>query len=108
MKYRFLGKSDLEVSEISLGCMSLSPADPESENLIRKAIGSGINFFDTADLYDKGENEKMLGRALRPDRQNHFIATKVGNRWREDGTGWDWAAQKSYILNAVEESLKAE
>ncbi|HEY0898886.1 MAG TPA: aldo/keto reductase [Sphingobacteriaceae bacterium] len=106
MNYRFLGKSDLEVSEISLGCMSLSPAEPESENLIREAIESGINYFDTADLYDKGENEKMLGRALRADRKKYYIATKVGNRWREDGSGWDWAARKSYILNAVEESLK--
>jgi aryl-alcohol dehydrogenase-like predicted oxidoreductase len=106
MRYRFLGKSDLEVSEVSLGCMSLSPANAECERVIRKAVESGINFFDTADLYNKGENEAVLGWALRDDRKNHIIATKVGNRWREDGSGWDWVPSKSYILSAVEESLK--
>lgn len=106
MRYQFLGKSDLKVSEVSLGCMSLKPGEPESVDVIRAAIDSGINFFDTADLYDKGENERMLGLALREDRNKYVIATKVGNRWREDGSGWDWAPGTHYILQAVEESLR--
>ncbi|HEY0897205.1 MAG TPA: aldo/keto reductase [Sphingobacteriaceae bacterium] len=106
MQYQFLGKSDLKVSEVSMGCMSLNPEDPHSLGIIRAAIDSGINFFDTADLYNKGANEAMLGRALRSDRKSHLIATKVGNRWREDGSGWDWVPSMAYIRAAVDESLK--
>jgi aryl-alcohol dehydrogenase-like predicted oxidoreductase len=73
--------------------------------LIQQAVGLGINFFDTADLYDKGLNEEIVGKALRNHRKNVFIATKVGNQWRADGSGWDWNPGKEYILAAVEKSL---
>ncbi|MEX2600713.1 MAG: aldo/keto reductase [Balneolaceae bacterium] len=107
MEYKTVGNSDLTISTVSFGCMSLNPDEGlNSERVIQRAVDQGINFFDTADLYDKGRNEEMLGKALRGRREEVVIATKVGNRWREDGTGWEWTPRKEYILSAVEESLK--
>lgn len=105
MKYKQLGKSDLKVSEIGFGCMSLGKEHEANAKLLRKALDKGINFFDTADLYDKGENEITVGKALSGIRDQVIIATKVGNRWRPDGSGWDWNPTKAYILQAVEASL---
>jgi aryl-alcohol dehydrogenase-like predicted oxidoreductase len=69
-------------------------------------VDLGINYFDTADIYDQGENEITVGRALRDSRSKLFIATKVGNQPRPDGTGWGWNPHKEYILGAAEASLK--
>ncbi len=77
-----------------------------NERLLHKAVDLGINYFDTADLYDHGENEITVGKALGARRKALFIATKVGNQWRPDGSGWDWNPRKEYILQAVEASLK--
>lgn len=96
----------LTLPELSFGCMSLDPILTESEKILKNAFESGISFFDTADLYDKGENEKMVGRALKPVRKEIFLSTKVGNQWREDGSGWDWNPRKEYILKAIDASLK--
>lgn len=106
MKYNFLGKSEISVSEVSVGCMSLGKNQPENTSLLHKAYDSGINFFDTADLYDEGWNEESVGKALKPIRNKVVIASKVGNQWRANGTGWDWNPTKVYILKAVEQSLK--
>lgn len=107
MNYNRLGKSDILVSEVSMGCMSLHIDDPEkSVKLIHTAIDLGINFFDTADLYDQGRNETLLGTAIKGKRQDIVIATKVGNQWNENGTSWSWNPRKTYILSAVEKSLK--
>lgn len=107
MKYRQLGRSKLEVSEIGLGCMSLPMQDEAAcLQIIDRAIELGINFFDTADLYNKGENEVIVGKALKHKRKQMVIATKVGNQWRKDGSGWDWNPGKSYILESVEDSLR--
>ena len=107
MTYNLLGKSDLQVSEVSFGCMSLTGSDRVAHlRLLRQAQESGINFFDTADLYEKGENEKLVGEAFRQMRQQVIIATKVGNQWRPDGSGWDWIPSKKYLLQAVESSLQ--
>jgi aryl-alcohol dehydrogenase-like predicted oxidoreductase len=65
----------------------------------------GINYFDTADLYDKEMNESVVGKALKGIRAQIILATKVGNQWRADGSGWDWNPRKEYIMKAVEESL---
>jgi len=105
MKYRKLGKSDLEVSEVSFGCMSLQGHARKDSSILLKAYENEINYFDTADLYQKGENEKSVGTVLKPIRQQIFLATKVGNQWRKNGSGWDWNPSKAYILKAVEESL---
>jgi aryl-alcohol dehydrogenase-like predicted oxidoreductase len=106
MKYRLLGKSSLLVSELSFGCMSLGNDANENTLIIRRAIDHGINLFDTADLYQKGYNEETLGKALAGIRTQVYAATKVGNQWKSDESGWEWKADKTYILQAVEESLK--
>lgn len=106
MKYNKLHKTGFEISEISFGCMSLKSDGTENDTIINKAIDGGINLFDTADLYEKGENERLLGKAVKVKRKDIFISTKVGNRWKEDGSGWEWYPRKEYILKAVDESLK--
>jgi len=106
MNYRKIGKSDLLVSEIGFGCMSLGDDKSENIKLLREAQNSGINYFDTADLYQKGQNEVILGKAFREVRKEVIIATKVGNKWRDDYSGWDWNPSKSYILQAVDQSLR--
>ena len=106
MKYNQLGKTDLSISEVSFGCMSLQGEEKESIKLLHQALEKGINFFDTADLYDKGQNETTVGKAFKGMREKVILATKVGNQWRSDGSGWDWNPSKAYILQAVEESLR--
>ncbi|PVY40229.1 aldo/keto reductase [Pontibacter virosus] len=106
MNYKQLGKSDLRISEIAFGCMSLGNDQAANNRLLHRALERGINFFDTADLYDKGANEETVGKAFAGMRERVIIATKVGNQWRPDGSGWDWNPTKSYILQAVEESLR--
>jgi aryl-alcohol dehydrogenase-like predicted oxidoreductase len=107
MNYRPLGTTGINISEIGFGCMSLpSREEKESINLLQKAYDLGINYFDTADLYDKGQNEIIVGKAFKVIRDKVIIATKVGNQWRSDGSGWDWNPSKEYILRSVEGSLK--
>ncbi len=105
MRYNTL-QNGFRVSEISFGCMSLKTENEDNKGLVIKAIDNGINLFDTADLYDKGLNEKLLGQALKGRRQEVLVSTKVGNQWRPNGTGWDWNPRKPYILQAVDESLR--
>ncbi|WP_262246295.1 aldo/keto reductase [Parapedobacter soli] len=101
-----LGKSDLWVTPVSVGCMSLGENAAVYTDLLRRAVDAGINFFDTADLYNKGLNELYVGEALKPVRKDVIIATKVGNQWRPDGSGWDWNPSKAYILKHIDQSLK--
>jgi len=101
-----LGKSDLAVSPVSFGCMSLGENPTLYRDLLRKAMEAGINYFDTADLYQKGLNEQYVGDVLKPIRQQVIIATKAGNQWRADGSGWDWNPSKTYILKCAEQSLR--
>jgi aryl-alcohol dehydrogenase-like predicted oxidoreductase len=106
MNYQLLGKSSLLISKIGFGCMSLKPDQKDFNTIIDAAIDLGINYFDTADLYDKGLNETLLGKAFKGKRDKVIIATKAGNQWRADGSGWDWNPRKEYILKCVDESLK--
>jgi aryl-alcohol dehydrogenase-like predicted oxidoreductase len=106
MHYNRLGNSDLHISKASFGCMSLGEDHHSNQQLLHRAIELGINFFDTADLYQKGFNEETVGRALKPFRDKIVLATKVGNQWRKDGSGWDWNPTKKYILDAVDKSLE--
>jgi aryl-alcohol dehydrogenase-like predicted oxidoreductase len=106
MKYVQLGKSSMKVSAISFGCMSLGNDHHENAVLLQTARENGINFFDTADLYQKGFNEETVGLALKEVRDQVYIATKVGNQWRDDGSGWDWNPTKKYILKTAEDSLR--
>lgn len=106
MRYKLLGRSVLRVSVAGFGCMSLGEGGPGSERLIHQAIDWGVNLFDTADLYNKGLNEAYIGRILQGKRDQVILATKVGNQWRADGSGWDWNPGKEYIVKAVEGSLR--
>ncbi|MDP9230675.1 MAG: aldo/keto reductase [Bacteroidota bacterium] len=106
MQYNLLGRSNLRISAIGFGCMSLHNNEAENIRIIHRAIELGINYFDTADLYDKGLNETLVGKALKEKRDKVIIATKVGNQWRPDGSGWDWNPSKEYILASAEKSLQ--
>lgn len=106
MIYKQPGSASLSISCIGFGCMSLKPGERDSEFLIHKAIDNGINFFDTADLYNKGENEFLVGKALKGKRNKVVLATKAGNVWRKDGSGWDWNPSKEHIIRSAEDSLK--
>ncbi|QWU46693.1 aldo/keto reductase [Bacillus sp. NP247] len=106
MKKRQLGNSDLYVTEIGFGCMSLGTSEAEAMRIIDEAIDLGINFFDTADLYDYGLNEEFVGKALKGKRDQIVLTTKVGNRWTEEKNGWSWDPSKAYIKAEVKESLR--
>jgi aryl-alcohol dehydrogenase-like predicted oxidoreductase len=86
--------------------MSIGTEEKSARNIIEAALDEGINYFDTADLYDFGENERIVGEALKPVREQVILATKVGNRWKPDKTGWTWDASKAYIKEGVKQSLK--
>jgi len=105
MEYRTLGKSDLNISGISMGCMSLPADKSQAVALLHQALDLGINFFDTADIYGDGENEKIIAEAFRDVRSRVIIASKAGNVRRPDG-GLDWNPSKNHILNSVEGSLR--
>ncbi len=111
MTYNKLATSELNVSEIGFGCMSLSLDHQANAQILHKAVDLGINFFDTADLYDKGENEITLGKSFKGIRSQVILASKVGNVWREDdgtegGSTWDWNPSKEHIRSAIFLSLK--
>ncbi|MBR7553319.1 aldo/keto reductase [Allobacillus sp. GCM10007491] len=105
MKKRRLGNSNLHVSEIGLGCMSLGTDVNRAKDIIHEAIQSGINYLDTADLYDFGENEKIVGQAIKGRRDDVVIATKGGNHFDKDKKDWFWDPSKTYLKEAVKNSL---
>src|SRR5580704_13281115 len=115
MKKRKLGKSNLEVSALGLGCMGMSflfgpPKDKqEMTAVLHAAVGRGITFFDTAEVYGPFLNEELVGEALAPFRKQLVIATKFGF----DLSGSDHRpgafnlnSQPEHIKQAVEGSLK--
>ena len=113
MQKRKLGKSDLEVSAIGLGCMGMSfvygpPADKtEMIALIRSAVERGVTFFDTAEIYGPFTNEELVGEALAPLRDQVVIATKFG--FKPDPNGGRWSGLDSrpeHIKEVAEASLK--
>lgn len=107
---RRLGASSLEVTSIGLGCMSLSGvygavSDDEGIAVVHAALDAGVNFLDSADMYGWGQNETVLGRALKGRRQGVILATKFGQTRQESGgNGVDGRPQ--YVKAACEASLK--
>lgn len=106
MKKNRLGTSELMVGEIGLGCMSLGTDRQSAVRLIHEALDHGVNLLDTADLYDGGQNEEIVGQAIQGRRAQVVLATKVGNRRIAGKEGWSWDPSKAYIKQAVHESLK--
>ncbi|WP_216827805.1 aldo/keto reductase [Alkalihalobacterium elongatum] len=107
MLKRRLGTSDLYVSEVGLGCMSLYASnEKESIDIIHAALDNGMNLLDTADLYEFGLNEELVGKAIKGKRDQVILASKVGNRWDKNKEGWSWDPSKKYIKAAVKDSLR--
>lgn len=86
--------------------MSIGTEEKAARKIVEAALEEGINYFDTADLYDFGKNERIVGQALKPVREQVILATKVGNRPNPDKTGWTWDPSKAYIKEEVKNSLK--
>jgi aryl-alcohol dehydrogenase-like predicted oxidoreductase len=114
MQKRKLGKSNLEVSALGLGCMGMSfgygPAGDKQEmiSVIRAAVESGITFFDTAEVYGPFTNEELVGEALAPFRDQVVIATKFGFKPAANGEGrWsELDSRPEHIKEVAEASLK--
>ncbi|WP_136687855.1 aldo/keto reductase [Halorhabdus amylolytica] len=109
MEYTTLGSTGMEVSRICLGCMSFGTSDwrewvldePESKEIIERAIDLGINFFDTANVYSLGESERVLGNVLSEyDRDEQVVATKVYGEMDEDNPNAQGLSRK-----AIEQEL---
>jgi aryl-alcohol dehydrogenase-like predicted oxidoreductase len=114
MQKRKLGKNNLEVSALGLGCMGMSfsykpfPEKHESIALLRAAVERGVTFFDTAEVYGPFSNEELVGEALEPVRDRVVIATKFGFDINPDGSRGPLPvnSQPAHIKQAVEGSLK--
>ncbi|ARI77175.1 aldo/keto reductase [Halobacillus mangrovi] len=106
MNKRQLGHSELFVSEISLGCMSLGTDRDKAKYIIERALDAGINYLDTADLYDFGTNEKIVGEAIKGRREDIILGTKVGNNFTPGQEGWTWDPSKKHIKRGVKDSLQ--
>ena len=106
MDYRSLGRSGLKVSRLCLGTMMFGgPSDAaEAARIVGSARDAGINFIDTADVYVKGESERITGKLIASDRERWVLATKVANPMGDDpncrGTGRKW------VMRAIDESLE--
>ena len=112
MKKRKLGKSNLEVSAIGLGCMGMSfgygPAKDKREMilLLRKAVELGTTFFDTAEMYGPFTNEALVGEALAPFRKQVVIATRFGFKISPKGEQIGLDSRPGHIKEVAEASLK--
>src|SRR5689334_2717157 len=113
MQRRILGRSNLEVSAIGLGCMGMSfsygpPKDKqEMIALLRAAVERGVTFFDTAEVYGPFTNEELVGEGLAPFRDQVVIATKFGFKLKSDGRGWAGVdSRPEHIKEVADASLK--
>ncbi|MCT4137091.1 aldo/keto reductase [Elizabethkingia anophelis] len=117
MNYKTLGKTGEKLSAIGLGCMGMSFAygqadEQESIRTLHKALDSGINFWDTADMYANGKNEELISKVLVPNRDKIFIATKFGFRFKNNEAGPSNSANTyfdgspEWIRQAVDNSLQ--
>jgi len=114
MKYRYLGKSGLVVSELCFGAMSFGSQGSwksvgaleqnAAQRVVDIAFEGGINFFDTADVYSYGESEEILGKALKGKRSQVVLATKVRGRMSPEVN--DAGLSRRHIIQSCENSLR--
>src|SRR3982075_4302031 len=106
MQYRPLGRSGLKISPICLGTiMCAGPTDEAaSTRIVAKAREAGINFIDTADAYNGGKSEQVVGRAISNSRQNWVLATKLANPIGDDPN--HGGLSRRWVMQAADESLK--
>jgi aryl-alcohol dehydrogenase-like predicted oxidoreductase len=106
MEYRRLGRSGLKVSEICLGTMTFgfSVDHAEATEIVHLALEGGINFFDTADAYNQGRSEEILGQALKGRRREAVVATKFFNPMGPGPN--DSGMSRVHIMHAIEDSLQ--
>lgn len=107
MQYRRLGRTGIQVSPFCLGCMNFggSTDDSGAVEIIDKALDSGINFIDTANAYNNGKSEEIVGRALKGKRRKVILATKVHHPMDpDDPNGWN--ITRRHIIEQCDESLR--
>jgi len=108
MDYRSLGRTGVMVTPLCLGAMNFPSPTPEEESLaiINRALDAGINFIDTANVYNRGESERVVGKALKENgkRQQVFLATKVHGRTGDLPN--DGGNSRYHIIQACEDSLR--
>ncbi len=111
MEKRILGKGGLEVSAMGLGCMGMSEFygegdEKESIATIHRALDLGINFLDTADMYGRGHNEELVGKAIKGIREQFVVATKFAVLRGDDGSFVGVSGKPEYVKSACEASLR--
>src|SRR6188474_3188631 len=111
MEKRELGRSGLFVSALGLGCMGMSDfygtgEEAESIATIHRAIELGVTFLDTADIYGLGNNEELVGKAIKDRRSEVMLATKFGNVRAADGSFVGVNGRPDYVRSACEASLR--
>ena len=106
MDYRYLGRSALKVSPLCLGTMMFGQQTPDDEafRIIDKARERGVNFIDTADVYDGGQSERVVGQGIRAQRDHWVLATKFVNR-NGDGPNQGGYSRK-WVMETVDNSLR--
>jgi aryl-alcohol dehydrogenase-like predicted oxidoreductase len=106
MKYKLLGRTGVRVSQLCCGTMAFGGDADEKEagRMYRAARDAGINFFDTADVYNHGRAEEILGNLMRAERENLVLATKCVNPTRDDVNAR--GASRRYVTRALEAALR--
>lgn len=106
MRRNQLGTSDIYISALTLGCMSLGTDMKHARKIIDTALDAGVNHLDTADLYDFGQNEEIVGKAIKHKREQIILTSKVGNHFDTQKKDWFWDPSPEHIKNGIKDSLR--